>query len=185
MVPCQARCSRVTIFQKFREGVGWQRGLARGDPSYAKDSGLFSAPFFLWPPREKEAHNSEESFLQFFRPVSRQPPPANPFSEPLFFKLRIVQSSLQSVGPLIFHYVITIALKARQQDTSALVPSSRSHCCMQWWKYQLAEIAIQPDTIATLSRSLSLYIYIYTYICRRVSFGATFLPYQESGTVPH
>ena len=34
-------------FQKFRKGVGEQRGLVRGDPSYAKDSDLFAVPFFL------------------------------------------------------------------------------------------------------------------------------------------
>ena len=35
--------------QKFRKGVGRQRGLARGNPSYTRDSGLFSVPFFLCP----------------------------------------------------------------------------------------------------------------------------------------
>ena len=33
--------------QKFRKGVGGQRGLARGNPSKARDSGLFSVPYFL------------------------------------------------------------------------------------------------------------------------------------------
>ena len=36
-----------------RKGVGGQRGLARGDPSYARDSDLFSVPFFLCHPQEK------------------------------------------------------------------------------------------------------------------------------------
>ena len=35
----------VLFFQKFRKGVGGQRGLARGDPSYARDSDLFLCPF--------------------------------------------------------------------------------------------------------------------------------------------
>ena len=43
-------------FQKFRKGVGGQRGLARGNPSYARDSGLFSIPFFLCPLRRRGTH---------------------------------------------------------------------------------------------------------------------------------
>ena len=34
--------------QKFRKGVGGQRGLARGAPSQARDSDLFSVLFFLF-----------------------------------------------------------------------------------------------------------------------------------------
>ena len=41
------------IYQKFRKGVGGQRGLARGNPSFARDSGVFSVPFFLCPFRRR------------------------------------------------------------------------------------------------------------------------------------
>ena len=36
--------------QNFRQGVGKQRGLARCNRFYARDSGLCSVPFFLWSP---------------------------------------------------------------------------------------------------------------------------------------
>ena len=35
--------------QRFRKGVGGQRGLAQGNPSHAIDSGLLSALFILSP----------------------------------------------------------------------------------------------------------------------------------------
>ena len=35
--------------QRFRKGVGRQRGLAQGSPSHTIDAGLFSAPLFLFP----------------------------------------------------------------------------------------------------------------------------------------
>ena len=35
--------------QKFRKGVGGQRGLARRNPSKPRDLGLFSVPLFLCP----------------------------------------------------------------------------------------------------------------------------------------
>ena len=55
--------------------VGGQRGLAQGDPCYARDSDLFSVPFFLG----EGEHNSGVNFCCICGPVSRQPPPANPF----------------------------------------------------------------------------------------------------------
>ena len=63
------------IFQRFRKGVGGQRGLARGDPSCARDSDLFSVPFFLG----EGEHNSGDQLLLCLGPVGHQPPPANPF----------------------------------------------------------------------------------------------------------
>ena len=40
------------IIQRFRKGIGGQRGLAQGSPSYARDSSFFfNAPFFLSPRR--------------------------------------------------------------------------------------------------------------------------------------
>ena len=42
--------------QKFRKGVGGQRGLARRNPSYAGHSGLFSVPLFLGLLRRTATH---------------------------------------------------------------------------------------------------------------------------------
>ena len=42
--------------QKFRKGVGGQRGLARRKPSNPRDLGLFSVPFFLCPLRRMGTH---------------------------------------------------------------------------------------------------------------------------------
>ena len=42
--------------QNFRKGFIGQRGLARGHPSKARDSGLFSAPFFLCPLKRTGTH---------------------------------------------------------------------------------------------------------------------------------
>ena len=42
--------------QKFRKGVGGQRGLARTNLAYTRDWGLFSAPFFLSPLRRRGTH---------------------------------------------------------------------------------------------------------------------------------
>ena len=41
---------------EFRAGIGEQSGLARGDPSYARDSDLFSVPLFLCPRYKKRGH---------------------------------------------------------------------------------------------------------------------------------
>ena len=49
------RCM-LSFFQKFRKGVGGQRGWARRNPSKARDSGLFSVPSFLCPLRRMETH---------------------------------------------------------------------------------------------------------------------------------
>ena len=42
--------STVFFFRGFEEGVGGKRGLAQGDPFYARESDLFSVPFFLCHP---------------------------------------------------------------------------------------------------------------------------------------
>ena len=39
----------LCIIRSFEKGLADGGGLARGDPSHARDSGLFSAPFFLSP----------------------------------------------------------------------------------------------------------------------------------------
>ena len=82
------------ICQKFRKGVGGQRGLARRNPSCARDSGLFSVPFFLCPLEEGGTH-----FWRTFLVLSgglfvTNPLPPTPFlSGPL--RLR-VQSRLRT-----------------------------------------------------------------------------------------
>ena len=38
---------QTPTYQKFRKGVGGQRGLAQGNRSHARDSDLFSVPLFL------------------------------------------------------------------------------------------------------------------------------------------
>ena len=65
--------------QKFRKGVGGQRGLARGNPLKARDSGLFSVPFSL-PPLGEGGHISGE-LLGFFLGVRLSPTPSR---QPLF-----------------------------------------------------------------------------------------------------
>ena len=67
----------MQMSQKFREGVGRQRGLARGNPSYAT-----SSPCVLCPLRRRGTH-FWRTFWALFGFVCRQPPPANPFSKPL------------------------------------------------------------------------------------------------------
>ena len=54
--------------------------MARGDPSYAADSGLFSAPF-SYSPYEKGGAIGGTFFDCIWGPARRQPPPANPFSK--------------------------------------------------------------------------------------------------------
>ena len=75
--------SWVSDYQRFRKGVGGQRGLARGKPSCARDSGIFSASFFLFLPKEKVDTILANNFCSIWGPASRQPPPANRFSKPL------------------------------------------------------------------------------------------------------
>ena len=66
--------------QKFRKGVGRQKGLARRNPSYARDWGLFSAPFFPCPWRRRGTH-----FWRIFWTVFGGLLVANPLSrQPLF-----------------------------------------------------------------------------------------------------
>ena len=72
-----------TLCQKFRKGVGGQKGLARRDPSCARYSDLFSVPFFLSQPQETGNTILRNNFRCVLAPFRRQPPPANPFSRPL------------------------------------------------------------------------------------------------------
>ena len=48
--------------QRFRKGVGGQRGLARGNPAHARDS-IFFCIFFPIPPLGEAEHNLGEQFL--------------------------------------------------------------------------------------------------------------------------
>ena len=64
------------LLQKFRKGVGRQRGLARGNPSCARNSGVFSVPFFLCPLRRRGTHFWRTFWVFFWGFVRRQPPPA-------------------------------------------------------------------------------------------------------------
>ena len=74
---------RYRLCQRFRKGVGGQRGLGQGNPSHAIDSGLFSASFFLRPLMSRRTPFSGTFFAVFLGAVDRQPHPANPFSKPL------------------------------------------------------------------------------------------------------
>ena len=65
----------ISLNQKFRNGVGGLGGLAPGNPSYATDSGLFSAPFLL-SPHEKGATILGALYCCILGSASRQPPPA-------------------------------------------------------------------------------------------------------------
>ena len=73
----QGQCSVICLDQRFRKGVGGQKGLARGDPLYARNSGLFPAPFFPCP-LKKEYAILGNYFGRNLVPVGRQP-----FSKPL------------------------------------------------------------------------------------------------------
>ena len=54
--------------QMFRKRVGEQRGLAPGKPSFARDAGLFTAPWFLCPPFRRRGDIFWETFLLCFGP---------------------------------------------------------------------------------------------------------------------
>ena len=87
-----ARSSLKQLFQKFRKGVGEQRGLARGNPSKARDSGLFSVPFFLYPLRRMGTH-LWRTFWALFGGLFV----ANPFPPTPFRNLRLFRSSLKGM----------------------------------------------------------------------------------------
>ena len=78
LIPKQFRFGNSsTQIQKFRKGVGGQRGLARWTPWCARGSGLFSVPFFLCPLRRRGTH-FWRTFCRFLRVClsptsSRQP----------------------------------------------------------------------------------------------------------------
>ena len=55
--------ARHPLSRGLQKGVGGQ-----GNPSYARDSGLFSAPFFLCPPLRERGRDSGGQFLLCFGP---------------------------------------------------------------------------------------------------------------------
>ena len=65
--------------QKFRKGVGGQRGLARRNPSNPRDLGLFSVPFFLCPLRRTGTHFWRTVGLFFEGLFVANPLPPTPF----------------------------------------------------------------------------------------------------------
>ena len=71
---------RWNIFsQKFRQGVGRQRGLARRNPSKARDLGLFCVPSFLCPLRRMWTHFWRAFWALFGVCLSPNPLPPTPF----------------------------------------------------------------------------------------------------------
>ena len=68
-----------TSIQRFRKGVGGQRGLARGDPSYARGSDLFSALLFLCPLRRRGTQFWELVWAVFWALLGANPLPPTPF----------------------------------------------------------------------------------------------------------
>ena len=69
----------IFLFQKFRKGVGGQRGLPRGNPSKTRNSGLFLYPF-SYAPLGEWGHISGELFGPFLG-VCLSPTPSR---QPLF-----------------------------------------------------------------------------------------------------
>ena len=67
------------VFRSFENGVGGQRGLARGNPSCARDSGLFSAPFFLCPLRRRGTRFWRTFLALFGGLLVANPLPPTPF----------------------------------------------------------------------------------------------------------
>ena len=65
--------------QKFRKGVGGQRGLARRNPSKTRDLGLFSVPFFLCPLRNMGTHFWRTFWALFGGLFVANPIPPTPF----------------------------------------------------------------------------------------------------------
>ena len=71
------------INQKFRKGVGGQRGLPREETLQRPEIQAFFLYPFSYTPLGKWGHLFLENFLgPFWGFVCRQPPPANPFSKP-------------------------------------------------------------------------------------------------------
>ena len=58
-------CLETPHFQKFGKGVGGRGGLAQGNPSYARDSSLFSVPLSYAPLGSRRGHISGEFFRLF------------------------------------------------------------------------------------------------------------------------
>ena len=73
--------------QKFRKGVGGQRGLARRNPSKARDLGLFSVPFFLCPLRRMGTHFWRPFWALFGGLFVANPLPPTPFRNLRFVQL--------------------------------------------------------------------------------------------------
>ena len=82
----------VRFKQRFRKGVGGQRGLAQGNPSHTIDSGLFSAPFFLWPPDENIILR-DNYLLSFGRCWS-----STPSRQPLFETYDLISPEVSRCG---------------------------------------------------------------------------------------
>ena len=72
----------VAEFQKFRKGVGGQRGLPRRNPSYAIKLRPLFCMLFLCLLRRRVTHYWGTFLAVFGAFVCRQPPPGNPFSKP-------------------------------------------------------------------------------------------------------
>ena len=84
---------RGPINQKFRRGVGGQRGLARGNPSKARASGLFFVHFCLCSPRRRGT-NFWRTFWTLFGGLFV----ANPLPPTPFRNLRIKQAKMGKIG---------------------------------------------------------------------------------------
>ena len=57
----------LLLASEVSKGVGGHKGLARGDPSYARDLGLFLYPF-SYAPLGEGGHNSGEQFWLYVGP---------------------------------------------------------------------------------------------------------------------
>ena len=65
--------------QKFRKGVGGQRGLAQGDPSHARHSHLFAVPFSYATLRRRGTQFWGSIFAVFWALLVANPLPPTPF----------------------------------------------------------------------------------------------------------
>ena len=77
---------RFTELRPPKSGVskrGWRTKGVGANPSHARDYEVFSVPSFLCPFRRRVTQFWGPILPYILVPVSRQPPPANPFSKPL------------------------------------------------------------------------------------------------------
>ena len=77
---CRAPISQAQN-QKFRKGVGGQSWLARGDPSHARASDLFSVPFSYATLMRRGKHNFGVQFLPYLGPCKLPTPSRQPLFE--------------------------------------------------------------------------------------------------------